>query len=495
MSVELQVETADGSTATIPAQRVASDLRQMGVQASLSPDGSMLEYDLDGVPMEMPVIDFVSQSIGPVIGLGFSADSTDFSTVDPELRLGIENLPNDSLRQKYLELNLESQGFENPKIIGKGSDWAMFDPASGSYKALTNRPGLDISELGQVGAIGAQALGSIIGGAAGASIGTGTAPGFGTFAGGAAGAATGGQIGRGLVDAYLAAQQPAYRELLGNLGSEEVVDIAIDRAQQAALDLAFGGAASGLPVLAPALAKGALTRAGATVSDVAQKGAYATRQALGAIQNPLGQQVGAELAFQTGPVSLGAFLAQGPAYATRKAPEALRWLGQKTGSTRLQGIAEELARPISASGIGDRIVANWQSKFGLPFSRTDKIAGPASGDVLSRAGSLAGRAIDDIRNARAIAGGGKNLPKYSAEIALKELGKATGRGFEAAASAGRGIESGIERGMGALYGAGRLATYPIDALGRAGKFTFGMAQPLEYRTYGAIGSKLAEEQY
>ena len=514
MSYEIEIQAQDGSTATVPASKVVSDLQNVGVQATLSPDGQMLQYDLEGTPMEMPLTDFVEQSIGPVLSLSFLPQATDFTTVDPELRLGIENLPNDSLRRKYLELNLESQGIENPQLVGKGSDWALFDPTDGTYKALTNKPGLDLSELGQVGAIGAQALGSILGGALGAGAGTAATPGFGTFAGGAAGAALGGQLGRGAVDAYLAAAQPGYRNFLGSLGGEEFAEIANERTRQAALDMAFGGLAGGIGALVPALSKGAITRGGAAAGLGLEKAAGAGRKVLGAAQNPLGQQLGAELAFGTGPIQLGAWLAQAPAWLTKKAPQLMRWTGRKTGSEGLENLAEELGKRVPGGIPADDFVRQWQARFGGGFRPGPGMQEAGAEEVLGRAGRKVGQKFDQWRNARNAAKEQKawefdmgvrgrkptnfmneNLGPWSAQQGLESLGKSVGRGAEAIGSIGRGVEGAIEQGMRGVYGATRAGLYPVEKLGQGMRVGFGLAQPLEYRTYGALGSRLTEEQF
>ena len=209
MSLELTIQAADGTEATVPASKVVSDLKGVGVDASLSSDGSTLFYELEGQPMQMPVSDFVASTVGPVTKIGFDRTTTDFSTVDPELRLGIEHMPSDNLRRKYLEVQMEARGFENPQIVGQGSDWALFNPETGAYSALTNESGFDMSDFAELGALAPQILGSVVGGALGAGAGGGLTPA--AIATGAVGATAGGQIGRGLVDAYLGATDPGLR--------------------------------------------------------------------------------------------------------------------------------------------------------------------------------------------------------------------------------------------------------------------------------------------
>jgi len=520
MSLEYKIEAADGSEFNATPEKVVNDLRQIGIESSITPDGKMLHYDIDGVAMEMPVADFLSKTVGPVVGFSFLPDITDFSTVNPELRLGVENLPNDALRQKYLEFSLESQGIESPQIIGMGSDWALYDPGTASYRALTNRPGMDISDIGEIGAAAPRLFGNIVGGVGGAIAGGGITPA--SVATGAAGTAIGGQIGRGLLDAYLAASQPEYRELLSSLAEEGLGDVLMERVGEAGIDFATGALGGAIP-LVPALSKGLVTRGGAAVSSGLQKVGSGGRKIASTIDDPIGRAVGAELAMGTGPIQLGAFLAQSPAWLTRNLPKASQWAKGKLGlQTVTPGSADDLLRGVPVSSSLDDILTKWRNlnQYGVGGGR-EGMRAATSEEILGRQGEKIGRAVNKWRDARQtqrfqnrvaedladVAGGARAgiksdfrpggasnaFSRINFETNVGDLGRATGRAFEAAALGGRALERGIEGLMSGIYKTAQVPLYGIEKLGQAGRLGFGALQPLEYRLMTTGGGRLAEE--
>jgi len=530
MSVEYKVTTADGSTASIPSAKVVNDLRAIGVDATLTPDARNVNYVIDGQAMTMPVTELIASTVGPVAGIAFTPDGTDFSGVDSSLRLGIENFPNDRLRQKYLELTLESRGIENPVIYGQGSDWALFDPQTGKYKALTNKPGVDMSDIGMIGAEGARIAGSILGGAAGATAGAGAGP-VGLLAGGALGSGVGGQVGRGLVDAYLAATEPGYRELVSNLGSEELKDIALQRSGQFGMDVAGGTLAGGLG-LVPQLSKGLVTRAGSALSGGLEKAGAITRSAAGAAaRSDIAKALGPELVAGAGPVQLGALLAQAPAAGARRIPTAGAWIANKLGrpdlAEELAGIGAQQAARGPSSGL-DRMIRNWQTRIGgEPFQRAIPQGPRTAADVLEDLGQRAGTRLENWAKARGarrataaenamasdIGGTGigarraapfttegyetaaKNLV---AEESLPQYFGAAGRNLgaisEGLGAAGRGVLGGIEGSAGIGYRGLQGLGAGLEKVGQAGKLGFGLAQPLEYRLGAAAAGRFAEDQ-
>lgn len=533
MSVAYKVDMPDGTSAEITPSKVVNDLSAMGVQATLTPNGQEVHYNVNGQAMTMPVRDMIAGVLGPVSGILFDPGATDFSGVDSSLRLGIENLPSDDLRQKFLTFQMETRGIKDPQIFGQGSDWALFDPNSGQYKALTNRPGMDLSDIGQVGAEGARILGSIGGGALGAASGLAAGP-LGAVAGGALGSGVGGQLGRAGIDAILAATQPGYRETLASLAEEGLGDFAAQRAGEFGIDVAGGTLGSALSLI-PGLKQGALTKLGSTLSGATER-TGATLAAAG------GAGARSEFAKQAVPMFGGletpqaaAWLAQGPAYVGRNLPKIGEWIGKKLGRPELAEEVAGLGATQAARGPRqaiDRAIRNYQTTVGgEPFQRSINQAAPGAGDVLEDIGQRLGGRLDKwAANRRAMrsvaaentrASGatpgqyglaeearrtaaqkaapyetdfsatvGENLAKY-----LSRGGRNIGDLAESLAAGGRTVERGIQGAAGLGFRGLQGVGYGLQGLGTAGKVGFGLAQPLEYRALSAGLGRLAEENY
>jgi hypothetical protein len=547
MSVAYKVDMPDGTSAEITPSKVVNDLSAMGVQATLTPNGQEVHYNVNGQAMAMPVRDMIAGVLGPVTGILFDPGATDFSGVDSSLRLGIENLPSDDLRQKFLTFQMETRGIKDPQIFGQGSDWALFDPNSGQYKALTNRPGMDLSDIGQVGAEGTRILGSIGGGALGAASGLAAGP-LGAVAGGALGSGVGGQLGRAGIDALLAATQPGYRETLASLAEEGLGDFAAQRAGEFGIDVAGGTLGSALGLI-PGLKQGALTKLGSTLSGATER-TGATLAAAG------GAGARSEFAKQAVPIfggletpQIAAWLAQGPAYVGRNLPKVGEWVGKKLGRPELAEEAAGLGAAQAARGPRqaiDRAIRDYQTTVGgEAFQRGINQPGRSAGDVLEDVGQRLGGRLENwaanrratravaAENARASATRpiddtvGWTTEPYAETVrraaeergrraavaaapfetdlgaaAADNLGRYFGRGgrnigdlAESLAAGGRTVERGIQGAAGLGFRGLQGLGYGLQGLGTAGKVGFGLAQPLEYRALGAGLGRLAEENY
>lgn len=525
MSVAYQVDMPDGSTAAIPPSKVVADLEAVGVPATLTANGQNIQYTLDNQLMTMPVRDLIGQTVGQVTGIAFDPNTTDFSGVDNKLRLGIENLPNDRLKQKFLELQLEAQGMDAPQVFGQGSDWAVFNPQTGQYKALTNKPGMDWSDLGQVGAEAARFAGNLLGGVGGAALGAGAGP-LGILAGGSAGAGAGGQLGRGLVDVALAASTPGYRETLASLAEEGLGDFLGQRGTEALIDTAGGLLGTGLGMV-PGLKQGLVTRAGSLASGGLEKtGQIAASAGGAAARSDIAKAIGPELAMNLGGPQLAAWIAQGPAYVARKLPNIGQWTARKLGRPEL---AEEMANLGMTAARNrskmDSIMDAYKATVGgKAFTRPTQVT-PTAGDVLEDIGggltqkirdwSTKRRTMRDIaaQNARASGGGlAEEAGAAAARAAPFETNFAARKAKDAAdyiqggfrnvgdiaegvAMGGRAVERGIMGAAGLGYRGIQGLGLGAQGLGKAGKLGFGALQPLEYRLYGTGLGRMAEENY
>lgn len=271
MSVEYTIEGADGPE-TMTANDLAQAFAAQGYQnPSLSQDGQTLTLvDPQGGQADVNIAEYLA-SKGKVTGMKPADGMVNYDLVDNGARRGIAALGNhEDLKKLYLQAHLRDQGMGDAKVVGSGDDYYFFDPKSGKYHALTNKPGLDLTDANEFGVDALENTlgigGSLAGGISGGALGSAAGP-LGTIAGGAAGSAAGGSLGRGLFDAGAAVLDPNLRKLIG---SEE---FQTGRAKQAGFDALGGGLAGGVGAIAPKLlssgiASGAAKGAGSTAEGV-----------------------------------------------------------------------------------------------------------------------------------------------------------------------------------------------------------------------------------
>jgi hypothetical protein len=483
--VNFAVEQPDGSTLDVSPQRVADDLTKIGVPAQVGPSGMDLHYQIDGQMLSMPIADILAEKVGKVKGMGFSGDT---SFVDPELRFAIENLPNDQTRKAYLQFALTSKGIENPEVYGMGTDWGFLDPGSKQVRPLTNVAGMDMSDLGMVAKEGVRFLGAALGGGLGAASGA-AAGGLAAIPGAVLGAGGGSGTAQTLMQGYLGATDPAYRQtisnpqalgdVLGNIGKETLVDMA-----GAAIPGLAGAAFSKVaPRLAGAFGSAPISKSVEKVSTLAEEGLRLGAGAAGALNVPLGRSIVAEMGPGLGTAQLGGMLAQAPAAVTRNAPKIANWVRRKFDIP--EKAIPDIIRPFDKWG--ESAARGFRRTFGGEGIARKGFEGPTSADVLGDTFSRLGRSFGERR------GGGKLAEEAAARG--RDIGVGIGRTMEGIATGGRALESGID--LGANIGlqalqrtmqAGSLAA-SVPRLGAQ------FAAPLETRAWGYVPGRLTEEYF
>ena len=288
MSLEFKVESDDGAT-SVTSNDIAQAFQQKGYQqATLSPDGQTLHLvDGSGGSAEVNIPEFVGGK-GKVLSMGPVEGLVDYDMLDSGLRSSVSALgSHNDLKQLYLQGQLRDKGIKDAKVVGSGDDFYFFNPQTGKYSALTNRPGFDWSDVSGFVPKAAETTlgigGSIAGGlglgAIGAATGTGLLPGAGTLAGGIAGSslgsAIGGATGRQMFDSAATMINP---DLAPFMNSEEFL---AGRNREALFDAAggaLGGAGAALlpKLMNTGIASTAISKAGAGVEktgDVIGRGA------------------------------------------------------------------------------------------------------------------------------------------------------------------------------------------------------------------------------
>ena len=494
MSLEFTVEGPDG-VETMGANDLAQAFQSQGYQSvSLAQDGqTMTVTDPQGGSAEINISEYLA-SKGKVTGMRPDSAMVNYDMVDNGARRGIAALGNhEDLKKLYLQAHLRDNDMGDAKVVGSGDDFYFFDPKSGKYHALTNKPGLDMADANEFGVdalenalgIGGSLAGGIGGGAAGSAVGP-----LGTIVGGAAGSAAGGAVGRGMFDMGAAALDPNLRKLIG---SEE---FQTGRVKQAGWDAVGGGLAGGLGAIAPKLlntgiassaAKGAGSAAEGVGGAVAGGAKYLNSDAL----IPKLVRAGAEnFVPGTGQLQIPALLARsgelvpGGLKAGNRAANALyrkSFKGSEEGFAKASqsfgdaGFASPLVR-------ADDVLTPWQEKLASfaegtasrgfstapRASRADKLAAALSGqkpatNVLRESG------VRDSINTLARGGRVEGAAKGVAEAA--ELASKGGRAVEA-------VNAGVIKGtIGTVGAAGR----GLQATGRGLKNVGTIAAPLENR--------------
>lgn len=345
--LEFKIETPEGDLDSVTSNDVAQSFAQKGFQnVSISPDGRMISLtDANGVPGKIDVQKFVA---GNAKIAGIIPTNVNYESIDTGLRASIGALGNhDDLKRRYLEGQLREKGLDDAEVIGSGDNFFYFDPKTGTYNALTNRPGVDITDIGGLTSLASPAaglVGSALGGIAGATAtaapvlpipGANIAAGV---AGGALGGAAGGWAARGLVDSAAKMLNPALKPYL------ESEEIAAERGTEAAID-ALGGGIGGfltkIPWTKKALETGLASTTAAKTGDVAKGAGYLIQKPAQYLQSDalpanIARGVMENFVPVTGQMQL-------PALAMRS-PELLRPLSRKLGERAAAKEAELTAK-------------------------------------------------------------------------------------------------------------------------------------------------------
>ncbi len=209
-NVEFTVQNADGHQQTMTDTALLDDMRTAGLNPmGFSADGLNVKFnDPTHGEFEVP-IDAALGDKGWAV-TGFKPINADYGAVSPKLRAALSQLPDDLMKEAYLKGT-----YKDATIKGSGDDWYMHNPDTNQWVALTNAPGLDLSDAAAAGLEGLRMVGTLGGALAGSAV----APGAGT----AVGAGFGGAMGNALVKYGLAAFDPQFKEVLHEMPSEELL--------------------------------------------------------------------------------------------------------------------------------------------------------------------------------------------------------------------------------------------------------------------------------
>lgn len=504
MSMEYSFTAADGSEGKISSAELQNYMISAGIQAQLSPDGMTGKIIQNGQEFEGPVRDLIEQHYGKVSSVLPSADATDYSTIDNTLKSGIAQFGSDSLKAKYLQIAMENSGVQDAKIVGSGDDWFRYDPSSGQYMALTNKPGAELSDALTYAPMAARTIGSIVGAAPGvlASIPGVSAPAG--VAAAAAGGALGGQLGARGMNALQAAFDPNFRQLIADSTGQERIDALKTMGVEVAGDALLGA----IPVakmtpqfLKDAFAKGATTRlAGFGARGVEAAGKSVEQLAKVARNSELARGVGVQaLSPSLGMGQAVGWMMQGPQWAATRGMDYLGRGLEKLGKT---DIGQMLQRA-STKGRGalDMVEegVNKYSNMWMPPGVTNRTLRPQARDSLGNlaeeiaankyaAGVKAAQEITDpalyAERMAGLARQRQNIPKVA---------ETAGRVLDSTATLGRGLEQTIDKtAKGALWGIEKGAGL-TSGVARFGRTAADIAAPLELRGLGKAAQYYGEE--
>lgn len=337
----LQFHLANGDTEGLADEHMLlNDMKQVGYQPTgVSADGLTISLMGQNGPYQVKTAD-VLQKMGWQVK-GMTPKNVDYDHVDTGLRMGIESpgLRNDDLaKEAFLKARLSRSGIHDPQIVGGGSDWYVFNPESSQYIALTNKEGMDISDIGEIGARAPGFLGAVAGSALGAYGGPAalaTMP---------AGGAAGGWLGNRLADTMAENINP---EVLQARNERDPTDVYKEYATEGVGDALGGLGAFGIGKAVPSLiAKGILSRAAKTAGTVAEPigeavgdlGKFASkgaaRDTLAALTDPTG-------------ITMVGDLAQIPAELVKGGARGIGWMGEHPAFNEFLPDAAARAREIS----------------------------------------------------------------------------------------------------------------------------------------------------
>lgn len=344
-------------TSLIDEQVVMADLRNMGYQPrSISPDGLSISLD-DGKGglIEASVPDVITKMGYQVHGI--VPQNVNHDRVDLGLRTAISApfMDDDDSKRAFLEVKLRKMGMEGAKLTGSGMDWHVFDPTQNQWFALTNKPGMDMSDAGQVLGEGPRLAGSIAGGATGFG---GAGP-----LGLAAGSAVGGQLGDMAASGIGMMMDEDYRNAVDSRSAGQMFK---EQAPKAAVDALAGGVGGLVSKFAPALFKGGAAataaRTGGRVAEetgnvAAKAGGYlreageAGRAGTATFGQEMASQVAAQPIFGMG--SVVGDVMQAPSQAIHGLAKGMGHLGESEFmQNSLPGLAKWMRNAYSKYGAG-----------------------------------------------------------------------------------------------------------------------------------------------
>lgn len=454
MPLNYKIEGADGNEMSMAADQVVNDYQNAGYQnVSLSQDGQTFTATdpKTGQPMDANLSDLIAAQYGKV--KSSVPQNVDYNGVNKSWRAAIEALPNDaSVRKAYLQTKMDGLGFKDRKIIGDGEDFYSFNPETGKYSALTNSPGLDMSDVAgflpsaarMVGAIGGGALGGTAAAAAGSVV-----PVAGTVAGGIAGAATGAAAGGALADEGMRKVagffDSDFKNTMNNMSEEQQSGNRREQAGRALLDGGTGGF-SRIPGVAKALNKMAPTswfaRGAGKAADVG--GRIAGGAGKFVAENDLARGVATTMTPGLGQAQQAGLIMRAgelPGLINKGVQKVAQRFAPKSGVAEAAG---EFMKPRAVPYTGVDKFASKATKFmqGGAEEAGQAIVPAKAGvkDTITNMFSKTGSKLDE----RAFANSG-NVTGY--QDILENLGKNAGGGLQNMSTVGKGIEKGADNIM------------------------------------------------
>ncbi len=491
----------EGNTQNVSTKDIENDLAAGGYQlAGRSEDGSNIVVEIDGQKYDTNLADFVNAQYGKINAVKPDEGMIDYDGLNLGWRTGIDSLPNDdNYKRSFLEGKLKNvAGVEDPKLVGSGDDWYYFNPQLGKYQALTNKPGLDMSDAFGFLPTAAKALGSGIGMGMGATAGA-AAGGIGAVPGGAFGAAAGSQVASAGITGIGALADPEFRDSIKkNFGNEEsMANILRQKAVEVPLDAALGGLAQKIPGIKNYLEKGLVSRFGKGVGTGAEIGGSALNKAAKLADNPIGGSIVSGFG-PAGQVSAAGVVGELPEMAIKGMTGGGAKLANKVGdyaSARAWDLGTQRAtKPVAKTW--DKIAEGSASvrDFLTGPMRKRQAASPIDTTIENVASKLGGAPAANSAGARDILGNlaeegmkrardplskvGVNVTERAVKNAAR-FGEMSGAGVENLAKLGRGLQAPIDAASrGAIKGARGLGA-ATEAAGTGLRRASTLAGPLE----------------
>jgi hypothetical protein len=489
--LEFKVENTNGTTAAYTPEDIFGQLTGAGERpVRVSPDGQTITLSDSKGEFDVRTADILDNYGWKVNSVNPQSPIEDF--VKPEFRVAVANLGgDDEVKKLYLREKMQEMGLKDANIVGQGTDFYVFHPESNSYYALTNKSGMDMSDIASGLSQAPGFIGGAVGGMAGlaAGLGVGSIPA--AVAGGAGGQILGDVASRGAIAAY----DPTFRKVAAaNLGAQ-----ARDIGGNAAISGVTGGAFKALPMVAgairgtgsqaPGLVRGMLN-SGPASSLARGAGALAEESGrLGAtLSKPfMAKGVATDLATTqlpvAAPLQTAGVLMQAPGGITRGVANLYSKFGGQAG--------ERFGASVSRDQAGKMALPELGEKVGQSIGRT-----MAKREPLSQAGRNFYKAA---RKGGSTAEEALNLARVPRVATYSQTGKKAGEGLQKMSAYGEKLDnaaSGITRGLAnATYAGGR----GLQGVGAAVNRTARFAQPLENRLYSKMGaeefSPRAESEY
>jgi hypothetical protein len=502
MSMEYAFKAADGSEGKMSSALLQEYMQSAGIQSTISPDGMTAKVIMNGQEFEGPVKDLVEQYYGKVDNILPSTDATDYSTLDNTLKAGIAQFSSDNLKAKYLQIAMENAGIQDAKIVGSGDDWFRYEPSTGTYMALTNKPGAELSDVLTYAPQAARSIGSILGSAPGtlaALSGVGAVPGV---AAAMVGSTIGGQVGKRGAAAFQQLLDPNFDAMLNNMSSEELAQYWGNEGTEAVTDALTGAVPFGLGKVGKEIfAKGAATRVGGWGARGVEAGAKAGQQfaKLGANSELVRGLTTAVAVPPIGAMQGIGFLMQAPQWAATK---GMGYLGrglEKMG----YGNAGGMLQRASSKGRGaldavEEFTKNYSNYF-IPDDVAARSLRPQARDSLGNLAEEIGENLytKGMNNLNTIQDPIQRAAEFTRlqnqRYNLPRMGETAGRIADSSATIGRGLEQTADQGSKLLFQGADKALGATSGVARGVRTGMDILAPLEARSALQYGKMRAEE--